>query len=240
MSSGGYNDEQNAPEPEEIEENQSEQSGESEIDEGALIEALTDFDPTAFNEFLEGVNSEEELENVIGIIEGFQEHIDHRMKIVKAKLQEKKAELKDERALQRKQASKAATALRVEQTQQGNINIVVRFEGNDYDLTVKGIFTLKDLRLRLMLLFPDVFTTQSMTEKLVYELNGVAMNDHARRTMKADKQGQGWNLSNGAVINVRRQTADEAAQAKAKAKAKGKSKAAPKPKSAPSAGSGTQ
>ena len=243
QSSGGYADDAalahqlQVEETLEVEQPSSDEESET---QNLLTDLMEASSPEEFQQILGGITNDDDLQYILDQIEDQKARLSDIASFIKTKLKENYTARKEERDAQKKARDKAATALRVEQTQQGNIDTVIRFEGNDYNITVKGIFTLKDLRLRLMMLFPDVFINESMVASLVYELNGVVMNNHARRTMKADKQGQGWNLTNNAIINVRRQTADEVAQAKAKAKAKGKSKAAPKPKSTPSSGSGAQ
>ncbi|CAJ1355688.1 unnamed protein product [Effrenium voratum] len=218
---------------------------ENPVDVQAFCASLVADDETPFAELVEQMTSELELMTLVEMVEEHQNKMKHFKEKAKEALKVKRAETKEERDRLKKITAKEETTIKVKEAQGKVFNIVVRFESQNYHIQVRGVNTLKDIRLILMMHHPDTFLTEKMTAGLIYELNGIVMNGRARRTMSTADKGKSWNITEGTVIVVRRQTAEEKAQAKAKAKAKTapKSKAAPakaKAKSSASSGSGTQ
>lgn len=163
----------------------------SPIDLNQLYTALSSGDEDQMNTLIEAMTTEMELLALVEM-DNQADRLKQYKSLVKEALKQKHAEGKEERDRQTKERNRLLQAQRVEETQQQNISIVVNFEGVAYNMTVKGIFTLRDLRLRLLMMFPDTFTNESMASSLIYEYNGQVMNDRARGTMKAEKHGQGF------------------------------------------------
>ena len=204
--------------------------------EEQLLNALISNDPTLFEAILNATNTETAIVNLQELMENHKEKVNELLKSVKTKLTEERDRTKEERDRQKKLRKAAEEAIKTTEEHGKSFTGIVRFEGQDYAVTVYATDTFKTFRFRLMTAHPVVFTTISMVSGLLYTMNDINMKQFARRTFHTKDANKGWQVRDGFIIIATRTKPS----AKAKSKAAGPKSKAKAKSSASSSGSGVQ